>query len=96
MKKALAKKAVAAIKKTKITSNSSKPWVEVHEGMSLEQAKILIGECGEVKKDTKSLFVVNLTSGLFDFLPTLPPVNQAHFTGKMWSFGGGPVIENPP
>ena len=44
MKKALAKKAVAAIKKTKITSNSSKPWAEVHEGMTLDQAKILIGE----------------------------------------------------
>ena len=85
MKEALAKKAVFAIKKTKITNNTAKPWVEVNEGMPFAHAMVLIDEIGTVAEDTKTAFVKTLSpSNILKFLPTLPEVNAALFTGHMW------------
>ena len=57
--------------------------------MTLATARSLIGAHGTVSKDTKKFFLVKLTpQELTQFLPTLPLLNDAHFTGKVWTFGG--------
>ena len=88
-KKMLTKKAIAAVKRTKVSSHSSKPWVEVNEGMRMDDAKSLIGSHGTEVKDTKQYYVRALTpSELAAFLPALPSTNLAHYTGKVWCFPG--------
>jgi hypothetical protein len=53
--------------------------------MSVENARILVGNFGEMKKDTKASFVrTHGPSDLAAFLQALPPDNQAKtFTGRM-------------
>lgn len=85
MKTTLTKKAVAAVKMAKVSTRTNKPWVEIQEGLSLEQSKVLIGEHGDVSKDTKSAYVKALTSAdLHKFLPDIPYAIQAKWTGKSW------------
>ena len=57
--------------------------------MTLATARALIGAHGTVNKDTRKFFLVKLTpKELTQFLPDLPLLNDAHFTGPTWTFGG--------
>lgn len=88
LKAQMTKKTAAAIKKCKVTSQAAKPWVEVHEGMLLSTAKALIGAVGTQKSDTKKYYTRTLQPAeVTQFLPSLPAINKAEFTGKTWSLG---------
>ena len=64
-------------------------WAEVHEGMTVSTARALIGSHGTVTRDTHKSFLVTLTpQELTQFLPGLPLLNDAEFTGPVWTFGG--------
>jgi len=90
MKKKFAKKLITLIKKCRVNA-SSKPWAEVHEGVTLEYAQNFIGEIGIVKKDTKRLFVKTLEPAeISKLLPELPQINVAKWTGHVWNFAGAP------
>jgi len=90
MKKKLAKKLITLIKKCRVNA-SSKPWAEVHEGVSFEYAQNFVGEFGSMKKDSKRLFVKTLEpEEISKLLPELPQINIAKWTGHVWNFFGAP------
>ena len=50
LKKSLTKKLTNEIKKAKVRTQNAKPWVEVHEGVSLSYAQNLVKDIGTQTK----------------------------------------------